>query len=750
MTGRVDQKSDQKVKELIEKIDSDSTSRVFQEEPVTSILTRYEPYVAPIIFTLLSFFTRMYKIGINNHVVWDEAHFGKFGSYYLRHEFYHDVHPPLGKMLVGLSGYIAGYNGSWDFPSGQEYPDYIDYVKMRLFNATFSALCVPFAYFTMKEIGFDIKTTWLFTLMVLCETSYCTLGKFILLDSMLLLFTVTTVFTFIRFHNENSKPGNSFSRKWWKWLLLTGISIGLTCSVKMVGLFVTVLVGIYTVVDLWNKFGDQSISRKKYAGHWLARFIGLIAIPIGVFLLSFRIHFELLSNTGTGDANMSSLFQANLRGSSVGGGPRDVTTLNSKVTIKSQGLGSGLLHSHVQTYPVGSNQQQITTYSHKDANNDWVFQLTREDPRNSFKEPHYIVDGMSVRLVHSNTGRNLHTHQVAAPVSSSEWEVSCYGNETIGDPKDNWIVEIADQYGSEDKLRLHPLTSSFRLKSATLGCYLGTSGASLPQWGFRQGEVVCYKNPFRRDKRTWWNIEEHTNPDLPNPPEDFVLPRTHFLKDFVQLNLAMMATNNALVPDPDKEDNLASSAWEWPTLHVGIRLCGWGDDNTKYFLIGSPATTWTSSVGIVIFLLLLLVYLIKWQRQYVIFPSVQTPVEPADTKTVASFDKSDSFNLFLMGGLYPLLGWGLHFAPFVIMSRVTYVHHYLPALYFAMIVFCYLVSLLDKKLGHPALGLLIYVALYSLVIGTFIWLSPVIFGMDGPNRNYSYLNLLPTWRVSDP
>lgn len=697
-------------------------------------LLKLEAIVMPIIFTGLALFIRMYKIGVNNHVVWDEAHFGKFGSYYLRHEFYHDVHPPLGKMLVGLSGYLAGYNGSWDFPSGQEYPEYIDYVKMRLFNALFSAMCVPVAYFTGKAIGFSLPTIWLFTTLVLFENSYATLGRFILLDSMLLFFTVLSVFTFVKFHNERSKP---FGRKWWKWLFYTGVALGCTISVKMVGLLIISLVGIYTVVDLWNMLGDKKMSHKTYAAHWLSRIFCLIIVPFIIFLACFKVHFELLSHSGTGDANMPSLFQANLIGTTVGEGPRDVALGSSVISIKNQALGGALLHSHVQTFPQGSKQQQITCYGHKDSNNNWRFDRMRGEYPYSENETevHFVNDGHKYRLVHINTGKNLHTHPVVAPLTSSAWEVSGYGDNTIGDPKDDWIIEIVDQKGDEDFSRLHPLTTSFRIKSAEMGCYLAQTGNSLPAWGFRQSEVACVKNPFKRDKRTWWNIESHENELLPPRPEGFKYPKTNFIKDFIHLNLAMMATNNALVPDPDKLDNLASSAWQWPTLNVGIRLCGWGDDSIKYFLIGSPASTWPSTAGVLIFMLVIVILLLRWQRQY------------------TDLQDAKDLNLFLMGGVYPLLGWGLHFLPFVIMSRVTYVHHYLPALYFALLVLAYLFEASMQKWTSSKKGSLLRLVIYTLymtiVVYGFYYFSPISFGMEGPSSNYKYMKWLSTWTISD-
>lgn len=716
--------------------------RFEQKQDFIESLKYLESFLAPIFFTFLSFVVRFYRILKNNGVVWDEAHFGKFGSYYLRHEFYHDVHPPLGKMLIGLSGYLAGYNGSWDFPSGEVYPDYIDYTKMRLFNATFSALCVPLAYFTSKEIGFSIITTWLFTIMVCLELSYVTLGKFILLDSMLLFFTVATVFCFVRFHNFNSAvPKKDFSRKWWKWLLLTGFAIGCTCSVKMVGLLVTALVGIYTIVDLWNKFGDKTMSRATYYYHWLARIVALIIVPFTIFLICFKVHFDLLYKSGPGDANMSSLFQANLLGSDVGVSSREVTMGHSVVTIKNQGLTGGLLHSHVQTFPDGSKQQQVTTYSHKDSNNNWVFQRARGQPMydaSASEDLEYILDGMALRLIHPMTGRNLHTHAIPAPLSKSQYEVAGYGNLTIGDAKDNWVIEFMEQSGPEDKMRLHPLTTSFRMKNTVLNCYLGVTGLSLPPWGFRQGEVACFKDPFKKDKRTWWNIENNQNKLLPPPPEDFVLPKTRFIRDFIQINLAMMATNNALVPDKDKQDDLASEAWQWPTLNVGIRMCSWANEKVKYFMIGSPANTWLSTAGVILFAGLTLYYLIRWQRQ------------------INDFEhNAHQLKLFVMGGIYPMFGWGLHFMPFVIMGRVTYVHHYVPALYFAMLVFCFEVEHFTTpltKCNKPMAKIIyagVFFTLYALVIGCFWRWRHISFGLEGPKTDWAYLDLLPSWRISN-
>lgn len=108
--------------------------------------------------------------------MWDEAHFGKFASHYLKREFYFDVHPPLGKMLVALAGYLAGYDGSFEFKSGEVYEDTVPYVAMRMILATFGVAMVPLGWYTAIELHMSRWASHLVALMVLLGASQTIIG----------------------------------------------------------------------------------------------------------------------------------------------------------------------------------------------------------------------------------------------------------------------------------------------------------------------------------------------------------------------------------------------------------------------------------------------------------------------------------------------------------------------------------------------------------------------------------------------
>ncbi|KAJ3103925.1 Protein O-mannosyltransferase 2 [Phlyctochytrium planicorne] len=685
--------------------------------------------IVPGILCILALWTRLYKIGWADYVVWDEAHFGKFASYYIKREFYFDVHPPLGKILLGFSGVLAGYNGSFAFESGGKYPDYVNYGIMRVFGALFGAGMVPVAYFTGIQLHLSQPASILLASMVLFDTATLTISRFILLDSMLLFFTSLTAMCLVTFRNyQRNSPQ---SREWYIWLAATGFSLGAVVSVKWVGLFAIALVGLYTVADLWDMLGDLEMPKTVYMRHWLARIALLIIVPVSVYLFSFKLHFWILNRSGSGDAQMSSLFQAGLKGNDYFRNPLELA-YGSMVTLKNNGRGGGLLHSHSQKYPTGSGQQQVTCYHHKDSNNNWLI-LKPWDENNSTETNstaiEYVKHGDTVRLVHEQTGRNLHSHFQKAPVSASEYEVSCYGNKTFGDKNDLWRIEVVDDLHDWHPVKVKALTTRFRIRHIQTNCLLRSGGVTLPEWGFKQAEVACQAIPDDRSRNNMWNIEQHWNEKLPSGGAKAF--RRNFFRDFADLNVAMWNSNNALTPDPDREpDQITSSPYQWPLLLVGLRMCGWGDNDVKFYLLGHPLIWWGSTLSLLVIAGVWFLYVVRAHRKI------------EDWKHKSDWDD------FCFAGYVGFAGWLLHYLPFWIMGRVTYLHHYFPALYFAIITLAVTLDHLTSRLPKALAATVLY-SILGVIFLVFLYFADFSFGIGGPSKAYSGRRWLSSWNIHD-
>ena len=66
----------------------------------------------PATLFLLALLSRFALLNHPRQVVWDEFHFGKFVDGHINGEYFFDIHPPLGKLLLALSAWLGGYDGS--------------------------------------------------------------------------------------------------------------------------------------------------------------------------------------------------------------------------------------------------------------------------------------------------------------------------------------------------------------------------------------------------------------------------------------------------------------------------------------------------------------------------------------------------------------------------------------------------------------------------------------------------------------
>lgn len=604
--------------------------------------------IPPALIFLITYIVRTYNIEKGNFVIWDEAHFGKFSERYLSRSFYFDVHPPLGKMLTALSGYIYKQPIVENFDFKGEYPENFDYAGMRRFHALISSFTPVFSYFILREMKYNLKKRTFLSLIFVFENGFTSIGRLILLDSHLLTCTAAVVYLFTRVYFRNF----NFSD-----LLLLGISLGLVLSIKWIGFFTTTLVGILIIYRLWNILNsNKPISDFLY--EFSKNAFCLILIPILIYISLFYLHFKLVNKSSPDEGHLSSFFQATLEGNTHIKN-RKYVAYGTRITIKSILHGGGYLHSHNNVYP-NMDENQVTTYTHKDNNNNWVLQKVS----NETTEALFVEDGEDVVLYHLESETYINVNSQNAFLSKgllvSATKKSLTQNNVFK------IELIEDDVKQENILK--SLTTKFRLKHTNTNTYLKRTSEAYPEWGFQQGEVIC-SNEI--DEGTIWIVEENISDKIPedvNPPYEDIY-KNIFIKNFIEHNILMYKMNKSFIQDDSLEpDRIVSQPYEWPFLIRGIRMSAWENGRYKFYMFGNPFLWYTSTLCVFLAPCIYLIRFIRYKRKISKFKNIQI----------------EAFEVFL--GLF---GWICHYAPFYFVGRVLYFHHYYPALFFALLSVCY-------------------------------------------------------------
>jgi len=297
-----------------------------------------------IIILGVSILTHFIFFGHPKETVFDEVHFGKFVSGYYTHQYFFDIHPPLGKLMIAGFGKLFDFNPSFSFANiGDKFPDN-KYMALRFLPTLAGALLPVIIFLLALQLGFSKTASFCSAIFVVLESGLLVQSRLILMDAFLLLFGFSALLFYFKFRKD----------KHWKNLLWFGIMGGLSASVKWTGI---AFIGLPAVIELFFILRDSHF--KKLIN--LALFF--VVTPFVVYFSIFTIHFSLLTKSGPGDAFMTLAFQKTLAGSIYEKDP----------SLKTPNLISKFFELNYQLYD--SNRRLTATHPYSSKFYTWPFMI---------------------------------------------------------------------------------------------------------------------------------------------------------------------------------------------------------------------------------------------------------------------------------------------------------------------------------------------------------------------------------------
>jgi len=258
-----------------------------------------------IILLVLALATRFVFLDYPSEVVFDEVHFGKFVSSYFNHQYYFDIHPPLGKLMIAGFSSLLGFQPGQAFEQIGEQANARQLFVLRFLPALFGALLPLVFYAIVRVLGGSKKAAFLAGFLIIFDNAFLIESKFILVDNFLFLFGFLSIFIFLL----SQKQENRLKKHLFYFLSMA--LAGLAFSIKWTGLS---FLGIILLFSLFSFLKNINFKRLL---KFFAEVVVSLALVVVIYILPFAIHFKLLYLSGPGNAFMTPDFQKTLVGSNV-------------------------------------------------------------------------------------------------------------------------------------------------------------------------------------------------------------------------------------------------------------------------------------------------------------------------------------------------------------------------------------------------------------------------------------------------
>lgn len=267
-----------------------------------------------IIILLLSATTHFIFFGYPKETVFDEVHFGKFISAYYTGEFYFDIHPPLGKLIIAGFAKLFNFKPDFNFAQiGEKFPDK-KYLVLRLLPNLAGTLLPIIIFLLSLEIGLSRLAAFCASFFIIFDNALLVQSRFILMDSFLLLFGFSSLLFYLKYRKKEDLSLISEKKKIINWnLFWMALFGGMAVSIKWTGLSFIALPLLIESIHQFKKNKIANKSLKKLFGQILkfTKFSSYFLISIIIYFSIFLLHFSLLPKAGSGDVFMKPDFRNN-------------------------------------------------------------------------------------------------------------------------------------------------------------------------------------------------------------------------------------------------------------------------------------------------------------------------------------------------------------------------------------------------------------------------------------------------------